>query len=485
MKHTPTPEQAAIITEAVHTTSNLIIEARAGAAKTTTLEMVAHQFSSATSILYLAFNKSVAKEAEEKLPSWCTAKTLNSLGHRAWAKQIGKHLSVSDKKSRDSARHHITSSFTADERNLLNENFIDLIRTCTFAKQCGYVPDKTAEKYKTCRPLCDDESFFSERSPYHLEPEEQHLVKLILDESISEALSGFIDYDDQIYMPTIFPCSFEHYKIVMIDEAQDLSSINHAMLAKVAKRSRLIAVGDPCQAIYGFRGAHQDSMELLAKQFDMKRLYLTTSFRCPTSVVLAAQSRAPDMVAPDWAKEGEVAPLDEWTTDTIPDDAVVICRNNAPLFSLAIALIRGGRSPEVIGRDVLRNLYNKMRKLGKPEIRQKQLIVEIQNWLRKELRRNRDDNIARDIAAAMMIFASQSVNLGEALLSIDALTVRKGRIKLMTGHKAKGLEFDHVFFLDQDLCNWNRGQDHNIWYVIVTRSMNKLNFVQLENITLL
>jgi superfamily I DNA/RNA helicase len=71
--------------------------------------------------------------------------------------------------------------------------------------------------------------------------------------NIEQAFRGIIDFDDQIYMPTLFGGSWPQFPLVMIDEAQDLSPINHAMLSKLVKH-RLIAVGDPYQSIYGFRG---------------------------------------------------------------------------------------------------------------------------------------------------------------------------------------------------------------------------------------
>jgi superfamily I DNA/RNA helicase len=115
-----------------------------------------------------------------------------------------------------------------------------------------------------------------------------------------------------IFMPTIFAAPFPSYKLVMVDEAQDLSLIQHVMLNKLCRASRLIAVGDPCQSIYGFRGAHQDSMDHLKKTFDMETLYLTTSFRCPVAVTQLAQRRAPDMNAPSWAQAGSVNIRLDW-----------------------------------------------------------------------------------------------------------------------------------------------------------------------------
>jgi ATP-dependent exoDNAse (exonuclease V) beta subunit len=51
-----------------------------------------------------------------------------------------------------------------------------------------------------------------------------------------------------------------------------------------------------------------------------------------------------------------------------------------------------------------------------------------------------------------------------------------GRIKLMTGHKAKGLEFNRVFFLDRYLLQ-KKGQDLNVRYVIETRAREALYYV--------
>jgi hypothetical protein len=68
--------------------------------------------------------------------------------------------------------------------------------------------------------------------------------RTVLTDSIRLAYEGQIDFDDQIYMPTLFGGTFPRFPLVMVDEAQDLSPLNHAMLEKLVT-SRLIAVGDP------------------------------------------------------------------------------------------------------------------------------------------------------------------------------------------------------------------------------------------------
>ena len=42
------------------------------------------------SILFLAFNKSIAEELKTRAPSYVNCMTMNSLGHRAVMKQFGR-----------------------------------------------------------------------------------------------------------------------------------------------------------------------------------------------------------------------------------------------------------------------------------------------------------------------------------------------------------------------------------------------------------
>ena len=63
----PTPEQAAIIEAARTTSDNILVNALAGSAKTTTLEMVCNAITGIP-ILSLAFNKRIADEMKKRLP---------------------------------------------------------------------------------------------------------------------------------------------------------------------------------------------------------------------------------------------------------------------------------------------------------------------------------------------------------------------------------------------------------------------------------
>jgi ATP-dependent exoDNAse (exonuclease V) beta subunit len=80
----------------------------------------------------------------------------------------------------------------------------------------------------------------------------------------------------------------------------------------------------------------------------------------------------------------------------------------------------------------------------------------------------------------MKLFIEEKPTLGEAMDYFTEVMSSEGSIKLMTGHKAKGLEFEQVFFLDQHRCDIEKDQDANIKYVIQTRALSELNYVTSE-----
>ena len=112
-----------------------------------------------------------------------------------------------------------------------------------------------------------------------------------------KSFEGLISFDDQIYMSAMFHGVFPRFSVTMVDEAQDLSPLNHIMIQKTAA-GRIIAVGDAKQAIYAFRGADSNSMQNLRKlRKEWIDLPLATTFRCPTLIVNRQQDHAPGFTA--------------------------------------------------------------------------------------------------------------------------------------------------------------------------------------------
>ena len=99
------------------------------------------------------------------------------------------------------------------------------------------------------------------------------------------------------------------------------------------------------------------------------------------------------------------------------------------------------------------------------------LIDMIEEWRCERLARR--STTADDTAECMLVFAEYGKTLGEALAYANHIFAQQGTIQLMTGHKAKGLEFDNVFHLDPELIR-SGDQEDNLRYVISTRSKDKL-----------
>ncbi len=471
-EHPPTPEQEAIYSLATSTPDNILIQALAGAAKTTTLVGLSHRIPVKT--IALSFNSRIAKEMKEKFPPHVESMTLNSLGFRTWNANKGFGL-VNGSKTYGLVKEVIDAA-APEDRKRLYERMQFLMQSIDYAKQSGYV---NTEEFPEANPLISAAELMASLDEEPTEMEWDIIIKL-LDESTHLALGNrgkiVLDFTDQLLMPTCFPCSFTSPPLVMVDEAQDLSPLNHAMLKKVARR-RLIAVGDECQSIYAFRGADTNSMSNLQQQFNMKSMVLSVSFRCPVSVREHAQWRAPHMQSPAWAKPGVVRTLPEWTTADIPDDAAILCRNNAPLFSMALKLIKNKRRPELIGNDIGKYLVKTLTKFGDKSIKQEEVIAAILKWGKEKKTKSRSPKKIDDQISCLMVFAKEGRNLGDAISFANHIFESEGPIKLMTGHKSKGLEFDDVFFLDEDLVDEDDPQDRNLRYVIITRSKSTLTYI--------
>lgn len=467
----PTDEQLHILDLVRTTSSPLMINALAGTGKTSTLRMIDNQIAGKEGILYLVFNKRNADEANEldadgnaKFNTTTTIRTLNSQGHRMFAASTGKKMVIDAQKTSNLLRSAIGELHGPDKTEAW-ESYSLIINSVGKAKALGYVPDG---KFPTARRLCEAGEFFAQLDEI---PSELtiSLVDRVLAESILTAFRGNIDYNDQLYMPTLFGTSFPKFPIVLVDETQDLSPINHAMLGQLTKASRLIAVGDPWQSIYAFRGAVQNGMSEMKSKFGMIEADLSVSFRCPEAIVKAARWRVPHL---KWSKPGgRAGKILNPTLRGFPDNSAIICRNNAPLFSLGLRLLSAKRSVSIAGSDIGPKIVSIMRKLGDESDSKVKVLDEIEAWREDKL--SKQSTTANDTADCMRVFASFGETLGQALGYADHLFKQRGGISLLTGHKSKGLEWNTVYHMDSALCQ-DLEQDKNLRYVITTRSADTL-----------
>jgi DNA helicase II / ATP-dependent DNA helicase PcrA len=465
---TPTEEQIAIIDAAVSSPHNLQIRAYAGCGKTSTLERIDLALGEAPR-LCLAFNKRIAQEMSGRLLPTTECRTLNSLGHRIWAKTITSRIVINPRKTMELFRAYVADHPKAMANHLWSN--YDAIKTAVdYAKAVGYIPQGATwwEKRLT-------EDFTSNLEEPLPDSACRDAVESILGESIRLAYAGNLDFNDQLYMPALFGGAFPKFPLIMVDEVQDLSPINHAMVRKlVGSDRRLIAVGDEFQSIYGFRGADTGGMAKQRTAFNMSSLGLSISFRCPEAIVANARWRAPDFKA--IRPGGTVEALQGLDLTTIFDGSAFICRNNMPLFRLAILLLTAGRSVSMAGTDIGPRLIGILKRFGDESQPRAVVLDKIDEW-----EAGRDSPTAKDLAECLRLFAFMAPTLGGAIAHAEYVLWQTGAIHLTTGHKAKGLEWPRVYHLDPWLIRSGE-QEENLRYVIQTRSSDYHATISLEDI---
>lgn len=480
-----TEEQAAIIDFALANDRkvNLLIDALAGAAKTSTLRFLCKYLPPAPT-LSVAFNKRIADEMAKVLPGHVRCATMNSVGHRVWGSAVGKKLVLDTKKNYNLVKEQIDGLKSRGARQDAYDQMGDIMKTVSRAKLSGYVPANTAQG----RSLLTASEFFDglDEAPDDWFCE---MINNALKQGIRQSFGGLIDFDDQIYMPTLFGGSFPQHDRVLGDEAQDFSPLNQAMIEKlVGPQTWLCAVGDPWQSIYAFRGADTKSMSWLRQRFNMHEMGLSVSFRCPIAVVENAHWRVPHMKWPAWAKPGHVETLQEWDATCIPDNAAIICRNNAPLMSCALRLLQARRGVHLVGTDLGPQLVKALKKLSPDQnMKQKGVLDAINLWEADKLRKARNAGVIADKAECLRVFAGFGPTLGAAIAYCEHIFAAKGPIQLLSGHKAKGLEWSTVYHLDPHRIPspWSKEgeayeQEMNVKYVIETRAKESLYFVRLD-----
>lgn len=94
---------------------------------------------------------------------------------------------------------------------------------------------------------------------------------------------GLKDFDDLIlgvYFKIKGKNNPFHYQYIFIDEFQDTNHLQYSLLKELIKKdTKVLAVGDPDQSIYRFRGADSKIIFLYVKEYQAKLYTLSTNYR--------------------------------------------------------------------------------------------------------------------------------------------------------------------------------------------------------------
>jgi DNA helicase-2/ATP-dependent DNA helicase PcrA len=111
---------------------------------------------------------------------------------------------------------------------------------------------------------------------------------------------GYVEFSDQVALalaicerhPEVVAGYRERYRSVLLDEYQDTSVVQTRLLATLFTGTSVMAVGDPDQSIYGWRGASAANLARFGRDFggDASTFDLSTSWRNPRVVLDAANT---------------------------------------------------------------------------------------------------------------------------------------------------------------------------------------------------
>jgi len=517
--------------EAGQATNSLMVQAVAGSGKTTTIVAAARLIKLGYRVLFLAFNKSIAVELQQRLPRHVEAKTLNALGFAMWTRYArGVHRGQVELKS-FKTNEIMRNMFSKAEIKVYGDDVRFLVGMC---KSMGLTPtgvqgvEPINGSYVTTESLLDICHHFGRNVEVPNRPTVFRMVEDVLRTSLSNEM--VVDFDDQKYMSVVkrpggSPIPAEKYDVIIIDEVQDVNAVDMALIKMSLKpRGIVIGVGDSNQAIYGFRGADTRSVENFKAAFNAQELPLSITYRCGKSIVKLAQEIVSSIQAAPNAHDGEVKELGVVPTSMFQPDDLIICRNNAPTISYAFKLIRDRVSVVVRGRDIGKNLISlierlcgteqwvdnprqagkKMKVISLDGVTTAELTTQVRGWMETQIalimKDNPDDEAAvqkvQDVAESVLVFTQANTDNKATSVVADIQSLfdttgsddngtPKGKVVLSTVHKAKGTEADRVFILDKDLFfpkyvrrgTWQWNQEENLVYVAYTRAKSLLGFI--------
>ncbi len=334
------------------------------------------------------------------------------------------------------------------------------------------------------------------------------------------------------------------FRWILVDEYQDIEADQYDMISALAGRTlkddsgklSLFAVGDDDQNIYAFNGSSVEFIRRFEKDYDAKPTYLTDNYRSTAHIVASAnavieparnrmkrghpihvnRARSSDPMGGEWQKldpvakgrvqvlpagpdtvsqarvaMGELLRLAESVPDWDWSRCAVIARKWACLAPVrAFCEVHG--IPTQMGNEEIPGFWwlRETRELREwlrarqPSIVDGESLREWADALRRgpwtDLLRQAVDEHALETGGAETPVEHFIEWLAEWGRDVRR---RQSGLLLVTAHRAKGLEFDHVVILDGDWDRQSKGEDpdapRRLYYVAMTRARETLTLMNI------
>jgi len=488
--HKPTDEQAAVIDAFTAGSHRIVVEAGAGAGKTSTMVYTANAKASGRGLL-VVYNRALAEETKPRLAgSSCAVSTVHALAWRSkvaepFTRMGGQRLKQILPAREAAEKSGVTGAIEVDrEIGETRKNAVGDILKDWVAKYCQsddeelsqkHFPDGTLKEYlplDKAKKADQDPRWFAMVCRAYASALHGNASRLW---ALMSDPSGSFPTTHDVYLK-LFVMSRPRLGLdyVMLDEAQDSNPLTLQLIRMIEDSgAQSIYVGDTHQQLYSWRGA-VDAMRHI--QADV-RLRLTRSFRFGPEVAEVANVILGDLMHSDFRIVGAGKP--SRIVESMPAPSAIICRTNEAAIKCALQMLASGGKPGLCmnAKELTREVDNleRFKERGTSDARR---FARFSSY--DELMESINSGDAPDLKVLVKVIDDLGFDGARRILSKIAVGKKPEEIAqsdaqtlILTGHAAKGLQFKHVL-LGDDFKSSPNEQELNLLYVSATRPQDSL-----------
>ena len=305
---------------------------------------------------------------------------------------------------------------------------------------------------------------------------------------------GLIDFTDMV-QKFLDKGKSPTFKVIFVDEAQDLSLIQWSMIKKIEEETKcdVWVAGDDDQAIFGWAGADVNSFI----KWQSRNIALTKSERVPSLVqdkALRVIQRIPfNRIPKDYLPRDIPGNIYQRykinDIDMTKGDWLILTRTKSLWKPIPPFLKRKGLYFNTVeGNSIGKTLYEDIHTWN--ELIQGVTPPDIKRQRLEELTGETNFNIHLSWDQAFKNVALAKRDYMRAMLQNGEDLSKPPRIKVSTIHGAKGGEATNVVLFLNQTANTIKGskksqakeeEEYRVWYVAVTRTIENLYLIKCKN----
>lgn len=545
MDFTPSKYQQKILDCFTNTNENILVNALAGSGKSSTICLLTEHIDKSS--IYIAFNASVVDEFKKKIKNpKVKVMTMHSLAYSIMLYNVERESQKDEKpkgfgRQRSKKEVHLDNfkpyKILDDELTKRYGRYMDFSRRVFYKEQyvslynlCCLTMTDMSSMTDVDRLIDDHTLFVSFGEEDFPKPSIREITETlkILDTKSKQTFEtdGSISFTEMLYI-TYWKIKNKDWEVpywaqytnVMVDEGQDLSKLQLSFLPFIKRKNgRYVFVLDKNQAIYGFAGGDTNAWSSIPHLFaPMSSFDLPVCYRCAKSHLRKVNKLFGIPIKPrDDAPEGFVKNIDkdEIVNYAEPGD-MIVSRKNKWLADCILSLAKNGipvymedkamvddikkiitkaKCTSIRGlkshlEKAITSYYDKVKKLATKKAESvednEKKAEEVADATSKIDNINFLNAILKSYIKAGNSLSTTTENFTKYVTNLLNVVPSPDCVRICSVHKAKGLEAENVFVLNEGKVAYDfrqskeqNVQEKNLSYISMTRAKNGLYLVK-------